>query len=613
MRQMSSKEGLSAPGTVRLLLGLWRHLRRRRRRQFVVVTSVMVLSAFAEVATLGAVIPFITVLVTPDQVMEYEIVARFASFIGVVEPSDLIVPLALIFITGALFAAMVRLAVVWATTHLSVVVGADLTVEAYERTLYQPYTVHINRNTSEVTSGVIFKVEAIVFSMLLPFQVAIGSLFTLASVSVALFIIDSGVAAVALAGFGGVYLIITRAFRSRLQYNSQRIAEEQTRVIKSVQEGIGGIRDILIDGTQEVFVEQFRRSDREMRRAQGSNSVITGAPRLVMEGVAIVLIVILAMVLNGRATGISNELPVLGALVLGGQRLLPIFQQFYTAIATVMGNRAVLNEALLMLNQPKPAAVGSLPVEPSGLRGELEFDRVRFRYKDGEPWVIDRPTMVIPAGSWTGVVGETGCGKTTLLDLLMGLLEPVEGRVVVDGQTLEGDRLQAWQRAIAHVPQHIFLADLSIVENIAFGVPGAEIDMERVAYAAQQAQIGEFIAQQPLGYETVVGERGVRLSGGQRQRIGIARALYKRASVLVFDEATSALDDSTERLVMDALAGLDRELTVILVAHRISSLKGCGVIYELSGGQIAGQGTFEDLMKSSSTFRAMAQYQDSGC
>ena len=597
---------LTVRETVRLLIRLWHHLRRRRKRQFIAVTSLMLLSAFAEVATLGAVIPFITVLVNPDRVMQYEVVATLARFIGAVQPEDLIVPLALVFVAGAVFSALVRLVVVWATTHLAIVLGADLTVEAYERTLYQPYATHVKRNTSEVTSGVIHKVEAVVSGMFFPLQVAVGSVFTFVSVAIALFVIAPRVAAIAVGFFLGAYAIITRVFRGRLERNSQRIAQEQTRVLKAIQEGIGGIRDVLIDGTQAVFVDQFRRSDREVRRAQGSNSVITQSPRLFMEGLAMTLIVVLAVALNSRSGGIADQLPVLGALVLGAQRLLPIFQQCYSAVTTVLGNRAVLTQALEMLDQPMPMSYGLHALRPSGLREELRFEGVRFRYSDDGPWVIDQLDMVVPVGSRIGLAGTTGCGKTTLLDLLMGLLRPVEGEITVDGQVLEGERLQTWQRAITHVPQHIFLADVSVTENVAFGVPRDDIDMDRVIAAANQANIADFIEKELLSYEAVVGERGIRLSGGQRQRIGIARALYKQASVLVFDEATSALDNTTERSVMSSLAALDRHLTVILVAHRLSTLKDCDVIYEMSEGRIIGQGTFDGLMAISATFREMA-------
>jgi ATP-binding cassette subfamily B protein len=311
-----------------------------------------------------------------------------------------------------------------------------------------------------------------------------------------------------------------------------------------------------------------------------------------MDGVAMLLISTLAVVLSGRPGGIADGLPVLGALALGGQRLLPLYQQCYAAMASVLGSRALLATTLEILEQPMPATYG-LPVPPPlDLTTEIECQHLRFRYTEHGPWVIDDLDFTIAVGTRVGLAGVTGCGKSTLLDLLMGLLIPSEGVILVDGQRLEGNRLRAWQRSIAHVPQHIFLTDASLTENIAFGVPVEEIEMDRVREAAHRAMIAEFIEGESAGYATVVGERGIRLSGGQRQRIGIARALYKRASVLILDEATSALDNQTERSVMHSLADLDRELTVVVVAHRLSTLKDCDVIVEMRDGRIVGAGAF---------------------
>jgi ATP-binding cassette subfamily B protein len=209
-----------------------------------------------------------------------------------------------------------------------------------------------------------------------------------------------------------------------------------------------------------------------------------------------------------------------------------------------------------------------------------------------------------------GFVGSTGSGKSTTLDLLMGLLPPTEGALLVDGQPLTGRYLRAWQRTIAHVPQNIYLADTTLAENIAFGVPKVDIDAERVKQAARQAQVADFIESRPEGYEAFVGERGIRLSGGQRQRIGIARALYKQASILVFDEATSALDNATEQSVMDAIDGLDRDLTILLIAHRLTTVRHCDMIVELENGKVVAEGTYERLLESSPSFRAMARLTD---
>jgi ATP-binding cassette subfamily B protein len=231
---------------------------------------------------------------------------------------------------------------------------------------------------------------------------------------------------------------------------------------------------------------------------------------------------------------------------------------------------------------------------------------VRFRYTNDDPWVLDNFNLVIAKGTRVGFVGSTGSGKSTMLDLLMGLLMPTEGVLLVDGQTISGNRLRAWQRSIAHVPQSIYLADTTLAENIAFGVPPDTIDLDRVQQAARQAQIADFIESSPEGYQAYVGERGIRLSGGQRQRIGIARALYKQASVLVLDEATSALDNATEQSVIDAIEMLNRDLTILLIAHRLTTVRRCDTIVELEHGRVVAQGTFEQLLECSPSFRRMS-------
>ncbi len=592
-------------GIPTLILRLWRHLQPRRRKQFLAVSLLMLVSALAEVVTLGAVLPLITVLVEPERVLQYELVADLAQMVGITRSEELVIPIVIMFVAGALLAAAIRLAVVTVSTRLTVAVGADFSAEAYERTLYQPYSTHLSRNTSDIMSGVLHKVEAIVAGMFSPLQIALGSVVTMLALTCGLIIIDPVVALVAIVGIGGGYITVTWVFRARLNRNSHRIAREQTLVVKAIQEGIGGFRDVLIDGTQAVFLDQFRNSDKPMRNAQGSNTIIQQAPRIIMEGIAMVLVAVVAVFLSGNPGGIAGGLPILGALALGGQRLFPLYQQCYTAVTTVMGYRSVLTVAFEILDQPMPETIG-LPVpEPLELRQEIKCKNLRFRYTEHGPWVINGVDLTIAKGTCVGVVGTTGCGKSTLLDVLMGLLEPVEGTVLVDGQMLEGNRLRAWQRSIAHVPQHIFLADASLTENIAFGVAAKNVNMERVHEVAGRAMITEFIDSEPTGYSTVVGERGIRLSGGQRQRIGIARALYKQANILIFDEATSALDNQTEQAVMHSLADLGREVTIVIVAHRLSTLQDCDEIVEMNRGQVVGVGTFEDLLSTSATFREM--------
>jgi ATP-binding cassette subfamily B protein len=325
-----------------------------------------------------------------------------------------------------------------------------------------------------------------------------------------------------------------------------------------------------------------------------------------MEALGMALIALLAYSVSVQSGGLSNALPVLGALAMGAQRLIPALQQAYASWSTAAGSTASLVDTLELLDQPLPPEASGPPPEPLPFHSAIRFDAVRFRYTSEGPWVLEGLNLIIPKGARVGFVGTTGGGKSTALDLLMGLLEPTEGQILVDNQSITGSYRRAWQRNIAHVPQSVYLSDATLAENIAFGVSPEAIDMARVRDAARQAQIADFIENGPRGYQALVGERGVRLSGGQRQRIGIARALYKRATVLVFDEATSALDSVTEQAVMDAIENLDPDLTILIIAHRLTTIRRCDRVIELNRGRLVAEGSYDQLLRESESFRAMA-------
>ena len=581
-----------------LMMRLWQHLSQRRQRQFWVLISLMLVSAFAEVFSLGAVLPFIGVLTDPNRVFTHPFVADMVKVWGITSADQLVFPLTLAFIIVVLLAAAIRMFLLLISTRLLFSCGADLSAEVYRRTLYQPYRVHVVRNSSEVISGITNKVNGVVFGVLLPLLTLASSTLLLVAVMLALVAIHPMAASVAAMGFGISYGLITWVTRYRLHSNGRRVASEQTQVIKALQEGLGGIRDVLLDGTQPIYCDIYSRADRSLRRAQGNNSFIAGSPRFAMEALGISLIVALAYGLSEQVGGITAALPVLGALALGAQRLIPALQMGYSAWANIAGNQAALADTLELLDQPLPAEALLPAPAPLSFQDAIRFKAVRFRYASAGPWVLDGINLSIPKGARVGFVGSTGSGKSTILDLLMGLLIPTEGEILIDDSPINGNRLRAWQRTIAHVPQSIFLADATLAENIAFGVPRDAIDLERVQEAARHAQIAGFIESRPERYEAFVGERGIRLSGGQRQRIGIARALYKQASVLVFDEATSALDSATEQSVMDAIEGLSRELTILIVAHRLSTVECCDLLYQLEQGRVVAEGAPTDMLAS---------------
>jgi ATP-binding cassette subfamily B protein len=305
-------------------------------------------------------------------------------------------------------------------------------------------------------------------------------------------------------------------------------------------------------------------------------------------------------VLTNRPGGFITIIPLMGALAIGAQRVLPLLHQSYSSWALILGNRDSLNDALDLLDQPllEEKDSSSIPAEIR-FNQAIRLEGISFRYAPQAPCVLSKLCITLPKRSRTGFIGVTGSGKSTLVDIIMGLLHPTEGYLMVDGKKIVDDNRRAWQRHIAHVPQAIFLSDATIAENIAFGVPRDEVDLERVKTAARQAQISEAIESWSEQYDTLVGERGAKLSGGQRQRIGIARALYKQADVIIFDEATSALDNETEQAVMQAIDGLGDHLTILIVAHRLTTLRNCTQIVELQNGELKQAGSYADIVEKS--------------
>jgi len=594
------------------LVRLLSHLSRRRRWQLVALIFLMLVAAIAEMATLGAVVPFLALLADPSVANKYPLLQTVLTWFGAPQ-GNVLLSAGILFCIIALGAAMIRMLMMWSSMRFSYGLGADIGGEVYRRTLYQPYSWHVSRNSSEILAG-IDKVNAVVGGVLTPLMQGTVAFVMSLGILAMLITIDMPTALIAGVGFTVMYGITTLTLRHRLVRNSKVISANLTQRVQAVQEGLGGIRDVLLDGTQPIYYRKFATFDYAMRRSQASNAVIAASPRYIIEAAGMVLIVALAYWLSPRQGGLTSAIPVLGALAIGAQKLLPQMQLVYSTWSSISGNRNQLEDVLALLSQPIPAEYSqATPVrqstkdatashrgaQSSGLGKPLiALRNVSFRYKAEAPEVLHNINLEIACGARIGFIGKTGSGKSTLIDLIMGLLAPSVGQIEIDGLPLDTHNRRAWQHRIAHVPQAIYLSDTSIAENIAFGVPTAQIDMGRVKMAGIKAQLDEFIEAQPQQYQTRVGERGVRLSGGQRQRIGLARALYKQADVLVLDEATSALDDATEKSVMSAIKALGDELTVLMIAHRVSTLRDCDQIVELGNTSVLRVGSYESLIET---------------
>lgn len=579
-----------------LLRRLWQHINARRRGQLLLLLVLMVLASFAEIVSIGAVLPFLGVLTAPDRIFVHAAAQPFIQFLNITSPEQLLLPITITFGGAALITGAMRLVLFWASTRLSFATGADLSISIYRRTLFQPYSVHCARNSSEVINGISTKANSIIYGVITPFLMVISSSIMLIAILVALLTVEPVIALTAFGGFGMIYVVIVGLTRRQLVIDSQCIAKESTQVIKALQEGLGGIRDVLIDGNQATYCQIYRNSDLPLRRAQGNHMFIGQSPRYAVEALGMILIAALAYILSQQADGIARAIPILGALAVGAQRLLPVLQLSYGSWTSIRGHQATLSDVIDLLEQPLPQYADLPNIKSLPFTKVISLNQLGFRYSPQTPLVLQQINLEILKGSRVGFIGKTGSGKSTLLDIVMALLEPTEGTLQIDGQKVAQANQRAWQKHIAHVPQTIFLTDGTIAENIAFGVARADIDNQRIQLAAQQAQIAESIESWPMKYQTLVGERGIRLSGGQRQRIGIARALYKQADVIIFDEATSALDNETEQSVMDAVEQLSQDLTVLIIAHRLTTLKNCTQIVELANGGIKRIGTYQDIV-----------------
>jgi ATP-binding cassette, subfamily B, bacterial PglK len=572
---------------------LWSFLPKRRHKQFWLLFFLMNIATFAEVVSIGMVLPFLAVITDPDRVYAYQLAQPVIEFLDIESSSQLALPLTTAFIIIIFVAGVIRLSLLYVMTRLSFAAGSDISVDIYQKTLYQKYSIHMERNSSELINSISRKASMSI-GVMRSFLTIVSSTIMLIGVMIALLAISFKLAITMFFVFGFIYFIVISLTRNKLKKNGQLIADKSTLMIKSLQEGMGGIRDVIIDGSQQFYTKLFRNADFKLRIAAGDNAFISGSPRFIIEALGLILIVIIAylMTINGSTAAI----PIIGAFALGAQRMLPAVQQAFSAYTNIIGSKASLEDVLVLLDQELPDYIDKPLPLPMSFNKNIELKNLGFTHNTSTFWVLKNINLRFLKGSRIGFIGATGVGKSTLLDIIMGLLDPTEGSVMIDGQHINNENRRSWQMHIAHVPQNVFLSDGTIDENIAFGVSQEKIDYERVKRVAEQAKITELLSKQSNGQKNIIGERGIKLSGGQRQRVGIARALYKKADVLVFDEATSALDDGTERDIMNEIKDLGADLTIFIIAHRLTTLKICDQIINLESNNRISSGSYKDII-----------------
>ena len=595
----------------------WALLDGRERRNAWITLAIVILGALSSAFMVGSVLPFLMVLSDPGQIARVPALAWAYEVFGFSSGYSFLVALGLVSFAVIVLTSLIQIAKTYAVARFALMRIHSISCRLLIAYLRQPYAFFLNRHTGEMGTRVLSESQLLVGQFLQPAAELIAATLSVIALVGLLLWVDPMIAAISFATLGGIYGAVYLFSRRGLKrYGGERAKANSDRY-RMANEALAGIKDIKLLGREASYAARYSDPSHRMARAFVSVQLISQIPQFAIQAVAFGGVILLCLVLmdpEGLASGtaLGGILPTLGVFAFSGQRLMPELSKVYHSLSQLqVGSAAVDAVHQDLVNE---AGSGSLPgAIPSaiGLKQRFEFEDVSYRYPNAEMAGLTSVSLDLRAGERIGIVGSTGAGKTTLADLVLGLLQPSHGCIRVDGTPITDANLRAWQQSVGYVPQDIFLTDASISENIALGVPPLEIDEARVRRAAEIARIDAFILQElPDGYATTIGERGVRLSGGQRQRVGIARALYHDADLIVFDEATSALDNLTEREVMTAIDALPGDKTVLMIAHRLSTVRRCDRIIVLDKGRLVDCDTWDRLMANSPTFQSIAQPHD---
>lgn len=560
---------------------------------------------------MAAIGPFMAVVGDISQLEGEGTLAQLYEMSGAENPRQFLFWLGLAVLMALTVAAAFSMYTIWRLSLYGSKIGADLSTRLYTHYMSQTWLFHASGTSTQLTNRIAQECNRVTSSVIQPLLKMNAKLTMAFIMSSAIFIFNPLVAISGLIIFGVAYFILFKTVRRQLSRNGKTITRTNQLRFKLMNEGFGGIKDTLLLGRQYNFNKRFETASSRWGRAKGITKGLSEAPRYLMELVAFGSAVVLVLYLLSNYEGnLGAVLPVLSVYALAGFKLLPAFQQIYTSVATVRANIASFDSIEKDLAASKYDGVIKKSDCVSKLipNVSIKLENIDLIYPDKRGKALDGLFITVPVNQVIGLVGSSGSGKSTAVDVLLGLIQPQKGSLKVDGNALNEEKLRAWQNNVGFVPQAIFLSDATIMENIAFGLDPDEISIEKVKKAASMAHLDELLDRLPDGIDTRVGERGIQLSGGQRQRIGIARALYDNADVLVFDEATSALDSITEKLVMDAIHDFSGKKTIILIAHRLTTVKECNRIYLMEAGKVIDEGTFDELAERNQTFRRMAQH-----
>lgn len=581
---------------------LWKTLTKGQQRRVLLLSGAVIIMAVLEVINVSAIAPFLALASEPTMIQDNAVLAYLYDFFDFDSVNGFLIAVGLGVFTLMLLSNAWSALTTWAQLRLVWSLNHQLSAQMLERYLHRPYTYFLSRNTADLSKNLLSEVQQITSNMIQPTVLALGKVVVALGIIFVLIAVNPWLAVLVTVVVGGSYGLIYSLTRKRLNAIGRDRVNANEERFTVAGEAFGGIKEVKVLNAENAFLERFQGPSYRFSRHQASRQTISSVPRYAIETVAFGTVILIVVYLLAFEHDFGAIVPTLGMYAFAGYRLMPALQQIFQAVTAIRFYGSALESILddLAMDQEALVVRETIGTKSFTLQRSLKLENITFTYPTGNRPAVNDVSLTIPVNSTVGFVGATGSGKTTLADIILGLLRPQSGKMLVDGVVITDDNLSAWHHNLGYVPQSIFLSDASVSENIAFGIPRDKIDLRAVREAARIAQLDDFVMRELAEqYDTVVGERGVRLSGGQRQRIGIARALYRNPDVIVFDEATSALDNATENYVIEALGSLQGKKTIIMIAHRLTTLEDCEMLYVVDDGVVVRQGTYDDLFSDS--------------
>jgi len=582
-------------------------LGRDERIKLFQIQFMIIFSSLLETLSVLSIGPFMTIVSSPEVVFSNRFFLEVSTFLNIQEPNNFLIMFGGAILILMVLSAFFSMITIWRLSILGGKIGANLSSRMFKHYITLPFSFHLKTNSSELASKLIVESNRMTHSVVLQLLYLNSKIVLILLMILTILITVPIIAIVSTILFFGCYVALYGFASNRLNRNGEVISLESRSRMQTINEGFGGIKDVLIYGLQKNFINKYTQSTENYYASWSSNQVLSLLPRYAIEFAAYAtMISAVIFLLFSFDNNISKLLPVIAVFGLASMKLLPAFQQCYFSVSTMRANInaffVVRDELLDIHNQENIVKKNNVSDNDITFLKSVTLNNVSFYYDKKQNYILKDISIEFKANQTTGIVGASGSGKSTIINILTGLLPPSSGLVEVDGHELTESNLRSWQKKIGFVSQNIFLLDASIRENIAFGNRAKDIDPKRMDQVIEMSQLDDFISTLPKGLETGVGERGVQLSGGQLQRVGIARALYCNPEIIVFDEATSNLDRISEKLIMETIASLRNSTTIIMIAHRLSTVKECDNIFLLNDGQVENSGNYEYLINNSSQF-----------